>query len=266
MRWQETAREERRTAHAALPKRRLRAAQGPAAARTVCVSGPLVSDRLCQLTVDRLTKRFGGVRSCGAPVVRASAMVVRCFRTRHQRGPVPPFVVRVAFRAVKVNLTSLHSHPARRRQQKGNRCQRKQNEQQEPSVLTLSVVSRSSVSSHIPGLAFTALVMFPKASSCSAKVSDLNTEKTLKTNGFAYPVADHASVPAAVVAPVLRVLLDVGIGRLQRGVAVLKGLCHEPHIDRAPMVIMCAELVRWLGVGRSLPRSRRGGCRLGAGR
>ena len=51
MRRQEAAREERRTAHAALPKRRLRAAQGPAAARTVCVSGPLVSDRLCQLTV-----------------------------------------------------------------------------------------------------------------------------------------------------------------------------------------------------------------------
>ena len=59
MRRQEAAREERRTAHAALPKRRLRAAQGPAAARTVCVSGPLVSDRLCQLTVDRPTKRFG---------------------------------------------------------------------------------------------------------------------------------------------------------------------------------------------------------------
>eukprot|EP01045_Picozoa_sp_COSAG04_P010560 COSAG04_NODE_649_length_11584_cov_241.553069_8_plen_202_part_00 len=109
MRRQEAAREERRAAHAALPKRRLRAAQGPAAARTVCVSGPLVPDRLCQLTVDQT---LSGVRSCGAPVVRASAMIVRCFRTRHQRGPVPPFVVRVAFRAVKVNLTSLHSQSA----------------------------------------------------------------------------------------------------------------------------------------------------------
>ena len=139
-------------------------------------------------------------------------------------------------------------------------------------ILTLSVVSRSSVSSHIPGLAFTALVMFPKASSCSAKVSGFHgTGRSGKERVDVHPVADHASVPAAVVAPVLRVLLDVRVGRLQRGVAVLKGLRNEPRtsIDRAPMAIMCTELIRWtgwLGVGRSLRRSRRGGYRLGAGR
>ena len=64
MRRHEAAREERCTAHAALPKRRLRAAQRPAAPRTVSVSGPLVPDRLCQPTVDVLPSA-ARLRLCG---------------------------------------------------------------------------------------------------------------------------------------------------------------------------------------------------------
>ena len=177
MRRQEAAREERRTAHAALPKRRLRAAQGPAAARTVCVSGPLVSDRLCQLTVRPNAEWCQKLWRTSCSRLRHGSTLLP-----HQApaGASPTIRCAGCLSRRQSELDLPAQPPARRRQQKGNRCQRKQNEQQEPSVLTLSVVSRSSVSSHIPGLAFTALVMFPKASSCSAKVSGLNTEGALR--------------------------------------------------------------------------------------